>query len=141
MVSGVNQESQTNREKLYEGLDAAHTPRLIVPEIYVAKRSNRLQTLAAWALLSSHTSPNTQFDVVWTGNKVSRLLRAEIQPTGTYNHNFGYGVDESDDYFLLDPSVIESSTRHFTYIGRVEAALNNGAGIFEPADLGRDFEK
>lgn len=135
-----SEEPRFEERTLYEGLDSVHTPRLVVPEIYVAKRSNRLQMLAGRALLASHVEPNTQFDVVWLGKKEQRILRATVQTTGTFNHDFGYRVEGSEDYFLPDPSWIESGLEHFTYIGRIEKAIQNGAGIFKPADLGRDFE-
>ena len=129
------QDTRIEWSRLYEGLDAAHTPRLFVPERYVEKRSSRLQQLAVQALLSSHMFPDTQFDVVWLGSKPTALLRAEMQPTGTFGHSFGYDVEGSDDCFLSDPSVIEQRFHHYNYSERIERALANGAGVFKPADL------
>lgn len=139
-MAEVQEEVNIDRNRLYEGLDGAHTPRLFVPERYVANRSRRLQKLTAWALLSSHVDKRTQYDVVWTGRRPGPLLRAEIQPTGRFNDEFGQSVEGSNDFFLVDISRIESSMRSYTYIGRIEAALENGAEIFKPSDLGRDFE-
>ena len=125
-------DTQTEKSRLYEGLDAAHTPRLIVPERYVEEGSRKLLDLAAWALLSSQRFPDKQYDVVWLGQKVTRFLRAEVQPTGWWGNSFGHGIEDSDDLFLPDPGVFESGD---SYVGRIERALENGAGVYKPADL------
>jgi hypothetical protein len=129
-VNGVEIEVETGRA--YEGLDAAHTPRLIVPERYVADGNHRLRELAAWALLSSHTEPTKQFDVVWLGRKAGRFLRAEVQPTGFYTHSLGYSVEGADEFYLPDPGRFENG---MNYTRRIETALQNGAEVFRPADL------
>ncbi len=139
-MAEIQERFKIDRDRLYEGIDSTHTPRLIIPEKYVANRSRRLQKLTAWALLSSHVDKSTQYDVVWTGRRAGPLLRAEIQPTGTFNDEFGQSVEGSDDFFLVDVSWIETGIRSFTYAGQIESALENGAQIFKPSDLGRDFE-
>lgn len=127
------------KERAYEGLDAQHTPRLIVPERYIEKRSEKLQRLAGIALLNAQMKPDTQFDVVWTGDKVTRFLKAEVQPLGTFIEPYGMGrpVNGTDERFLTDPGLLQTFSTSFTYIDRVEDALKNGAGVFKPSDLAR----
>ena len=131
----TNTEPRIDRGRLYEGLDAQHTPRLIVPEQYIEQRSGKLQRLAGQALLSAQLFPEKQFDVVWLGSRPSRLLRADTQPTGSFGHSFGYFVEGDNNFFLPDPGRIMRGDREFTYLGRVEDALKNGAQVFKPADL------
>lgn len=123
------------KERIYEGLDAAHTPRLFVPEIYVEQGSRKLELLAAQALLSSQMFPETQYDVIWLGNRITRLLRADIQPSGRWDPSFGLVIEGSDDRFVPDIGLIEQWPGGFTHMGRIERALANGAGVFKPADL------
>lgn len=135
-------EFKTAHDRLYEGLDAAHTPRLFVPEVYVEKGSRHLELLAARALLDSQMFPTKQFDVVWIGSRVTRSLRADLQVTGRWDHSFGHMVEGSDEHFLVDPGLIWNLPGGATsYPGRIEQALENGASVFSPADLARAYEK
>jgi len=132
----IETEPQIDPAKIYEGLDAQHTPRLFVPERYVEKGSGKLQRLAAYALLAAQMIPDTQFDVVWLGSRPTASLRAVTQATGTFGHSFGHPVDGTEDHFLVDPFIVEQwPNGRFTYVGRIEEALKNGAGVFKPADL------
>lgn len=130
-------EEMAEKNQVYQGLDTDHTPRLFVPERYIEVGSSRLERLAGRALLASQMFPETQFDVVWTGQKVTPRLRAEVQPTGTYNHSWGLLLEGTDEHFRISPAMFERWPGQFSYSGRIEDALKNGAGIFKPADLAR----
>jgi hypothetical protein len=137
-------DTQIDRDRIYDGLDAAHTPRLFVPEKYIVDGSNKLERLAARALLDSQMFPKTQFDVVWFGRTASHMLRADIQPFGTYDpeFHFGHRVEETGELLVPDIGHIQNLPGGATsFIGRIEEALKNGAGVFKPADLARRYDK
>lgn len=119
----------------FEALDANHTPLIIAQEACI-ENCNKLRRLAGQALLNAQMYPKDQFDVVCTGKK-GLLCSAEVQETGSHGNSFGQQVEGVDDYFLVDPSYIQTSNGGFSYIGRIEAAIKDGAGVYYPADLKR----
>lgn len=117
----------------FEGI---HMPRLFIEEECL-ESCGKVRRLAAHALLAATLDPQTQYDVVALP-KFGPFCRAEIQPTGHFNRDFGTPVDGNEgEYYLPNPGMLFE--QGYTYHDRIERALARGAWLYYPSDLKSRF--